>query len=211
MNRILKVIQPDLVVAVFAIWFLAFSVQAKVTQDDPQKMIMELSEIVLEQINTRAEELATNPAEIKKFADQYVLPYVDTERMARYIVGRYWREATAEQQQEFIKQFTLTIMRSYSSGLLKLNIAKIEVDKALPDGDNRVIVPTRVFQVTGSKSEVTYRVFQEKQTGNWLVYDIVVEGISLLVNFRKTYADDIERLGLAGVIKTMQERNENFQ
>lgn len=187
------------------------SAQSISQQTDPQQMIVELSQIVLEELNTRAEILAENPGEIKAFANNYILPYVDTERMARYVVGRHWRVATAAQQQEFSNQFTLTMMRSYSQSLLKLNIEKIDVASALPDGEGRVIVPTKVKQVSGNTSDVSYRIFKEKSSGKWLVYDIVVEGISLLVNFRQSYSADIERVGLDEVILAMQERNKSFQ
>lgn len=190
---------------------LAVQAQSKVDQTDPQQMILGLSTVVLGELNERAEELAANPGAIRAFADEHILPFVDTNRMARYIVGRYWRTATEQQQQAFTEQFTLTMMRSYSQSLLKLKIDKIDVANALPDGNNRVIVPTRVTQADGSTADVGYRVFKEAATGNWLVYDVIVEGISLLVNFRESYTTDIERRGFDQVILSMQERNQGFE
>lgn len=192
---------------------LAFtgSVVAAVDNKSPQKMVLDLSVVVLEELKTRAAELENNPGEIRQFAEKNILPYVDTERMARYVVGRHWRTASELQQKEFVEQFTLTIMRSYSQSLLKLSIERIDVADPLPDGDNRVIVPTRVLQGGGRSADVSYRVFQEAQTKNWLVYDVIVEGISLLVNFRQSYAADIERNGFDQVIASMKERNQSFQ
>jgi phospholipid transport system substrate-binding protein len=189
---------------------LSVSAQA-INQQEPQQMIIGLSQVVLQELNTRADVLAENPSEIKAFAEANILPHVDTERMARYVVGRHWRVATDEQKKAFSEQFTLTIMRSYSQSLLKLNIEKVDVATALPDGDNRVIVPTKVKQANGTTSEVSYRVFKEAQTGHWLVYDIVVEGVSLLLNFRQSYSADIEKNGLDQVILAMQEKNKSFQ
>lgn len=188
------------------------NVQANaINQQDPQQMILDLSTRVLDEINSRRAELENSPGEVRAFAEQHVLPYIDTERMARYVVGRYWREASKDQKSAFVEQFTLTMMRSYSQSLLKLNINKIDVASALPDGEARVIVPTKVTQADGTIAEVSYRVFKEASSQNWLVYDVVVEGISLLVNFRQTYTTDIERNGIDQVIVAMKERNKTFQ
>lgn len=182
----------------------------KLNQQDPQEMVVGLSTSVLDEIKARADELTDNPSAIRQFADQNILPYVDTARMARYVVGRYWRTANEQQQHDFIEQFTLTLMRSYSQSILKLNVRSIDVAQALPDGENRVIVTTKVTQDDGSTAEVTYRIFKEASSGKWLIYDVVVENISLLVNFRQSYATDIERRGFDEVILAMKERNKSF-
>ncbi|WP_029934017.1 MlaC/ttg2D family ABC transporter substrate-binding protein [Thiomicrospira pelophila] len=182
----------------------------KLNQQDPQEMVVGLSTSVLDEIKARADELSDNPSAIRQFADQNILPYVDTARMARYVVGRYWRTASEQQQQDFVEQFTLTMMRSYSQSILKLNVRSIDVAKPLPDGENRVIVSTKVTQDDGSTAEVTYRIFKEASSGKWLIYDVVVENISLLVNFRQSYATDIERRGFDEVIVAMKERNKSF-
>lgn len=182
----------------------------KLNQQDPQQMVVGLSTSVLDEIKARADELSDNPSAIRQFADQNILPYVDTTRMARYVVGRYWRTASEQQQQDFVEQFTLTMMRSYSQSILKLNVRSIDVAKPLPDGENRVIVSTKVTQDDGSTAEVTYRIFKEASSGKWLIYDVVVENISLLVNFRQSYATDIERRGFDEVILAMKERNKSF-
>lgn len=182
----------------------------KLNQQDPQELVVGLSTSVLDEIKARADELTDNPSAIRQFADQNILPYVDTTRMARYVVGRYWRTASEQQQQDFVEQFTLTMMRSYSQSILKLNVSSIDVAKPLPDGENRVIVSTKVTQDDGSTAEVTYRIFKEASSGKWLIYDVVVENISLLVNFRQSYATDIERRGFDQVILAMKERNKAF-
>lgn len=200
-------------------WFLAgflallsFGVQAsKISQEDPREMIQDLTEVVIKELRERAEVLENNPKEIKAFADEYILPYVDAMRMGRHVAGRHWRTATPEQQNDFIEQFTLTIMRSYSSGLQKLKIVKAETGRSIPDGDDRVVIFQRVQMEGNRASEISYRVFKEKQTGKWMVYDLVLEGVSILVSFRQSYTADIDKKGLAAVIAEMKEKNKAFQ
>lgn len=179
-------------------------------QKDPHKMVLGLSTLVLDELQARSDELVNNPTAIREFANENILPYVDTARMARFVAGRHWRTAQEQQQQAFIEQFTLTMMRSYSQNILKLNVRSVEVGSALPDGDNRVIISTRVTQEDGSKAELSYRIFKEAASGNWLIYDVIVENISLLVNFRESYSTDIERRGFEEVILAMKERNKSF-
>jgi phospholipid transport system substrate-binding protein len=193
-------------------FFLLSSVQVlAVNQKEPQTMVIELSQIGLDALNKDAERLAKDPAALRQFAEKNVLPYVDMARMARYVAGPHWRGANKNQQAEFVEQFTLTLMRSYSQSLLKLEIAKMDVGSAIPDGKERVIVPSKVTQKSGAVADISYRVFKESQSGNWYVYDVVVEGISLLLNFRQSYTTDIERRGFDQVVLSMKEANKSFQ
>ncbi|WP_044407269.1 MlaC/ttg2D family ABC transporter substrate-binding protein [Thiomicrospira microaerophila] len=184
---------------------------AQVNQKDPQQMIIELSRVILPELQARAVELANKPAALQAFTEQYALPYIDTPRMARFIVGRSWRAASEQQQQAFVDEFTKSMLRSYSSSLLNLNIERIDVAASIPDGDGRVLIPTKILQGSGKSAEVVYRVFQERDSGNWMIYDVIVEGISVLVSFREAYSSDIERHGLDRVIANLQERNKDFK
>lgn len=202
-------------------WWLALSLAflgqsawagdaVKVDQSDPQQMIIGLSTSVLAELKARVDELEANPGVLREFTQLNVLPYVDSMRMARHIAGRYWRTATPQQQEDFVEQFTLTILRTYSQSLHKLDVARIDVAAPLPDGDNRVIVPTRVLRENGATADVSYRIFKERDSGNWLIYDVIVEGVSLLLNFRQSYASEIERKGLDQVIEDMKANNKMF-
>ncbi|SFR59787.1 phospholipid-binding protein MlaC [Thiomicrospira sp. ALE5] len=183
---------------------------ASVDQSDPQVMIQGMSGLVLNELKERAEELAQDPKALKAFADVNLLPYVDTMRMARFVVGRDWRTATPQQQQDFVEQFTLSVIQQYSSSLMRFNVESVEIGSAIPDGQDRVIVQTRVKQTNGSNFDIAYRVHKEANSGNWVIYDVLAENISLLLSLRQTYSADIERRGLQAVIDGMRERNAGF-
>lgn len=181
-----------------------------VDQSDPQIMIQGMSGLVLNELKERAEELAQDPKALKAFADEALLPYVDTMRMARFVVGRDWRAATPQQQQDFVEQFTLSVIQQYSNSLMRFNVESVEIGSAIPDGQDRVIVQTRVKQSNGNNFDIAYRVHKEASSGNWMIYDVLAENISLLLSLRQTYATDIERRGLQAVIDTMKDRNVGF-
>lgn len=188
------------------------SIQANnsIPQDDPEKMISHLSETIIDALNEQRAELEGNPANIKAFAKTYVLPYVDTPKMARYVMGRYWRTTTQEQQEAFVNEFTTTLLRSYSQSLLKLKITSVSVRPKIEEKPGRVTVSSEVVQADGNKTDVIYRAYLDKENQKWMVYDVTVEGVSMLLNYRKTYDSEFSRSGVDAVIAEMKEKNKEF-
>ena len=189
---------------------MAYSQVEAISQDDPEKMVFAVSNKVISELNANRELLESSSAEVKVFALKYVLPFIDTEKMARYVMGKYWRVATDVQKQAFVDAFTNTMIRSYSQSLLKLRIESVEVDKAREEKPGRVTVASKVTQSDGNKSDVIYRVYFNKSTKKWMLYDVAVEGVSMLLSYRKAYASDISKKGLDAVIAEMQEKNADF-
>ena len=188
----------------------AFAEVELINQDDPQAMVLALSNKVIAELNTNREALESDPAQVKVFATSFVLPYIDTEKMARYVMGKHWRTATDKQKTEFVNAFTNTLIRSYSQSLLKLNIDSVEVKNAQQEKPGRVTVASSVLQSDGNKSDVIYRVYLNKTTQKWMLYDVAVEGISMLLSYRKAYDSDISKKGLDEVITEMQSKNADF-
>ncbi|WP_127471296.1 MlaC/ttg2D family ABC transporter substrate-binding protein [Thiomicrorhabdus aquaedulcis] len=183
---------------------------AAVAQDEPGKMMQEVSSSIIDALNVQRVELEGQPEKIKAFAKQYVLPYLDTSRMARYVMGNYWRTTTEAQQKAFTDAFTTTLIRSYSQSLLKLNITSVTVKTVQVEQADRVTVPTEVLQADGNNTQVVYRLFVDKDTQKWMVYDVAIEGISMLLNYRKAYASDFEKMGVDAVVEQMNIQNKTF-
>lgn len=183
------------------------SVQAQINQSDPKAMIQQLSQSVLEHIAAKREVLIKDPHQVKVFADQYILPYVDTPKMARYVMGQYWRTATTEQQQAFSEAFKNTLLRSYSQSLIKLKVSKIKVNRVEEPRKGRATVMTDVTQSDGNITSVIYRAYFNKHSQKWMLYDVTIEGISLLLNYRKIFAAEFETKGIDKVIADLREKN----
>ncbi|MDG6773574.1 ABC transporter substrate-binding protein [Thiomicrorhabdus sp. ZW0627] len=184
--------------------------EGAIPQDDPEIMISELSKTVVAALNEQRSQLEGHPAKIKEFANHYVLPYVDTEKMARYVMGRYWRTTSDEQKNAFVNEFTTTLMRSYSQSLLKLKINSVTVKPKVEEKPGRVTVSSEVEQADGNKTDVIYRAYLDKHTQKWLIYDVTVEGVSMLLNYRKTYDSEFGKNGVDAVIAAMKEKNKEF-
>ncbi|MDG4812440.1 ABC transporter substrate-binding protein [Hydrogenovibrio sp. 3SP14C1] len=178
-----------------------------IPQDNPETLVKELSETVVTEVDARREELEADPQKIKTFADEFVLPYVDTPKMARYVMGRYWRMATAKQQAAFVDAFTNTLLRSYSRSILKLKVTSIVVEKMIETREGRASIKTEVTQADGNKSTVVYRAYLNKKSQKWFLYDVSIEGISMLLNYRKSFASEFQKLGIDEVIESLVVKN----
>ena len=184
----------------------------KIDQTDPVKLVDTVSRVVITELDRQREVLKQDPKKVQAFAEQYVLPYVDTQKMARYVMGRYWRQASSSQQQAFIQAFTQTLLRSYANSMLNLKITSFEVTGSQSEGKrgNRMLVSAMVKQADGNETKVQYRVYQDKTTKLWRLYDVIIENISMLLNYRKTYASAFQQKGIDGVIAEMQAKNKSF-
>ncbi len=182
-------------------------VQAAIPQDDPETMVRDLSLELVAKINEQRAELEANPETIKAFADTYVLPYVDTAKMARYVMGKHWRTAKNPQKEAFTQAFSDMLIRSYSRNLLKLKINDVTVKPAREVKKGVVTVASEVVQADGTKTDVVYRAYLNRKTQQWMLYDISIEGISMLLNYRKSYGSEISKKGLDQVVSEMKSKN----
>src|SRR5690606_5289399 len=137
---------------------------------------------------------------------QYALPYVDMNKTTRLAAVRYWRQASATQQAELVKAFTGTLIRTYSGAFTRVTTStKIELLPFRGDGKaGGAAVRTTVSQPNGAPIGVDYRL--EKTADGWKVYDLNVEGIWLIQNYRNQFSEEIGRSGIDGLIKALNQQ-----
>jgi phospholipid transport system substrate-binding protein len=154
---------------------------------------------------------AGNSAKVVDLAEQKVLPHFDFTRMTRLAVGRNWQQATPAQREALTKEFRTLLVRTYSSSLSQYRDQKIQVKpmQASP-GDEDVIVRTAIVQENGPQIPIDYRMEKTKEQG-WKVYDVVIDGASLVTTYRGSFNDQIQRGGIDALVKTLQERNRSPQ
>jgi phospholipid transport system substrate-binding protein len=179
----------------------------EINQKDPQSLVAQMSQLMLDTLNNSREELSSSQQALDSFAEKYVLPYVDTEKMARYATGRYWRTATVQQQEAFVAVFTEMLLRSYSNSFLKLQISGVTVGEVKEERPGRVTVSSEVKQADGNVTSVVYRAYQNRATENWYLYDVAIEGVSTLISFRSQYDSEIGKKGMDQVIAELQAKN----
>ncbi len=145
-------------------------------------------------------------AAINQLVDQYVLPYVNFEKTTRLATGRHWRQASAAQREALTEAFKNTLVRTYSGALASVdNLSSIQVGpfRGDPSADD-VVVRTTIVQNNGPAVGVDYRM--EQTPDGWLIYDLNVEGIWLIQNYRNQFSEVITRSGIDGLIDSLNKQ-----
>ena len=135
-----------------------------------------------------------------------VLPYFDFRRMSAWVLGRYWRDATPDQQERFTAEFRQMLVRTYGSALLDYSDEKIiYLPLHAEQGAKDVTVHTEIEQVGGPAIEINYSMYLSAD--GWKVYDVSINGVSLVTNYRTSFASIIRRDGVDSLIKQLEYRN----
>ncbi len=190
---------------VFGLLFWAQSVFAAA---DPQALVMKTTEQVLAEIQAKKQELTDNPSKIYPLVDQILLPRFDFNQISRLVLGDHWKSATAPEKKGFIKEFRELLVRTYATALLSYSGQEIEYPpiKAKPDA-KKVKIKTKVKNSGSSAVPIDYSLYLSKAKKDWMVYDITIDGVSLVSTYRSNFNSQIRRNKLAGLISDLKERN----
>lgn len=135
-----------------------------------------------------------------------VLPHFNFARMTQLAVGRNWRQASPEQQKALIEQFRVLLVRTYATAFTAYRNQTIEVKPVrMQPGDQEVVVKSQIIQPSGPPVSVDYSM--EKMDKGWKVYDVAIEGVSLVQNYRGTFSTEVQKGGIDGLIKSLTEKN----
>jgi phospholipid transport system substrate-binding protein len=180
-----------------------------VQSDDPQELVRQTADKVLADVTANREQLKADPKQILTLVEVTIAPHFDFRTMTQLALGRFWRQASDEQKTRLSREFRDLLVRTYGSALLSYSGEQIQY---LPVFDqtraNRVTIPTRISQQGAPPIPVNYRLHRE--SGDWQVYDVVIDGISLVTNYRSSFSSEVRRGGIDGLIETLAQRNKKF-
>ncbi len=178
-------------------------------EGDPDELIKKTANEVLTIIKQDKEIQAGNKKKIKDVIEVKVLPHFDFTRMTRLAVGRFWKQATPEQQQALVSEFKTLLVRTYSTSLITYRDQRIDYKplKLMP-ADTDVVVKTLIIQPGAQSIPLDYSMI--KTPTGWKAYDISVDGVSLVVNYRSSFAQEIQQGGMDQLIKTLQAKNNSL-
>lgn len=170
---------------------------------DPNGVIQSASDQLAAELDGRKEELSANKEDLYAIIDGILLPRFDRRYAAQLVLGRHWRNADAEQRDRFIDAFYGSLLRRYSDGVLEFDQEKVEI---LPfRGDltkPRTTVKTMVTLEDGTDVPVNYGMV--KRDSGWLMFDVTIEGISYVRNFRTELNSEIQATSLDAVIERLE-------
>lgn len=177
-------------------------------QSNPLPMLQSASDKILSTLEHRKASLQKNPQIIYQAVEKYLLPLVDVEGMSRSVLGRQaWVKASVNERQEFAQAFTRLVIRTYASPLAEYTD---ETVKFLPNrgavAEGRFMrVNSIIMRSSGKNIPLNYNLVSKN--GQWKIYDLSVEGVSLLQSFRSQFAQVLQNSNIQGLIKEMHYRS----
>ncbi len=192
-----------------ALSLLCFSV-ASFAVEGPDELVKRTAEDVLATVKSDKDIQAGDQEKIFTLAEQKIVPNFDFDKVSRMVLGKNWTIATPDQKAGFQNEFRTLLIRTYASALSKYRNQTIEYKPFRLMGDSDIAsVKTQIVQPGGQPIEVDYTLV--KQPEAWKVYDIVIEGVSLVTNYRGQFAQEIRQNGLDSLIKKLTDKNKAAQ
>jgi len=169
----------------------------------PAELIKQTSEKVLSALDENKEKYKEQPEEIFKLVNDIILPHLDFRAMSKLALGKNWRKANHEQQHRFVNAFKTMLIRTYSKSLTEYAGQEIKFLPYHPPaaGKRTTKVKTVIDQGAGPDIPITYSLRIKNDI--WKVYDIKIDGISLVTNYRNSFASDIRKVGIDGLIEQL--------
>jgi phospholipid transport system substrate-binding protein len=176
-------------------------------QKAPDELVKSVAEDVLAIVREDRALREGDTSRMAQLLEEKIVPHFDFERMTRLAVGRAWRQATPEQRKQLIDEFRRLLVRSYSAAYSTYNHIVVEVKPLkLQPGEDDVQVKT-LIKLPGGAPPVSVDYSMVKASSDWKVYDVSVDGISLVTTYRTTFAEEVNKTGIEGLIKTLVDLN----
>jgi phospholipid transport system substrate-binding protein len=188
----------------------AFFHSAVAADEAPDALVKRVSMDVLEAAKNDKEIQSGNQKRILDLVQAKILPYVDFQRMTSLAAGRFWRDATPDQQKQLTEEFRTLLVYTYSGAISSIKDQKLQFQpmRGDPDATDGVEVHSQVVQTRGETVQLNYRL--EKLPSGWKIYDMNVLGAWLVETYKGNFASEISKGGIDGLIKTLAEKNKKL-
>ncbi len=174
---------------------------------NPQDMVRATADKVLAALTERKAELDADPRLIYPLVEATVLPHFDFREMSKSALGRHWRSASEAQREAVTREFRELLVRTYATALLGYTGQSIEyLPVQYRPGDTRVMIPTRIASSGAPPIPINYRLKLDG-SDKWLVYDVVIDGVSLVTTYRSQFSSQVSRGGVDGLISSLEKKN----
>lgn len=171
----------------------------------PDLLIRQLSMETLEAVKADKAIQAGDISKIIALVDSKVMPHINFQRMTASAVGRFWRQATPDQQKRLQDEFKALLMRTYAGALTQVKDQTIALKPLRAAAEDTEVVVKTEIRGKGDPIQLDYRL--EKTSGTWKIYDVNVLGIWLADQYRNSFAQEIGANGIDGLIKSLADKN----
>lgn len=192
-----------------ALNFLQLTTPAFAQQEGPDALVKRISAEVLDTAKTDKEIQSGNQKKVLALVEDKILPHVNFQRMTSLAAGRFWREATPEQQQQLTNEFRDLLIYTYSGAISQVKDQQLEFKPFRASAsDTEVEVRSQVVQPRGEPIQLNYRL--EKTPAGWKIYDMNILGAWLVESYKNNFATEIGKGGIDGLIKTLSDKNKRL-
>ena len=193
----------------FLLVFLTFISFPLLAELAPDELVRKTADDVITAIKSDKDIQAGNKSKIYKLAEEKILPNFDFDKISRLVIGKHWRTSSEEQKLQFKEEFKNLLLRTYAVALGKYKDQKIEfLPMRMKPEDKIVTVKSEIIQSGAQPVKVDYVLTRGGPQG-WSVIDIIIEGVSLVTNYRGQFASEIKSNGMDGLIKALAAKNKS--
>jgi len=177
----------------------------------PDEVVRQTTDEILTRFMEDREALEKDSERLYEMVNEIVLPHFDMQRMARYVLGQHWSEASEEEQKAFAEEFKTQLVRTYATALFEYSgEQEIEYKPSRhEEGDKQAVVKSEIVRDDGPSIPVEYRLIRNDD--KWQVYDVAIENISTVQNYRAQYGAVANSRGVSGLIDALKEKNEKLR
>ena len=196
---------------IIALWMgvllACVSLGVRADMPEPEALIRNTVDEVLAIVKQDKDIQTGNKKKVTELVDAKVLPHFNFTHMTRLAVGKNWRNATPEQKKVLEIEFRNLLVRTYTTAFTTYKDQEVEV-KPLKMANDATEVTMKTFILNKGKQPLPVNYDMEKTASGWKVYDLSIEGVSLVTNYRGTFAEQVQKSGIDGLIKTLVEKNQ---
>jgi phospholipid transport system substrate-binding protein len=173
--------------------------------DEPSQIIQNAASEMLKELDAHRADYRKDPGKVSALVDRVLLPHFDSQYAAQQVLAKYWRTASPEQRDRFIKAFYQSLLRNYGAALLEFTADRMTILPFAGDlASGRAVIRTQVKRDNGTQVPVNYSV--HKTDKGWMAYDVSIEGISYIKSYRTDFGAEIDQKGLDEVIDRLEKQ-----
>ena len=194
----------------FKKWFfgivIVFFSSIAFAQISPDEVVKKTADDVIRAIKADKDIQAGDKKKIYALVEAKILPSFDFNKICRLVMGKNWRKMSTEQREEFSDGFKMLLLRTYAVALSKYTDQKITVLPMKKQKGSVVTVKTEITQASSQPINVNYAL--SNSTGKWLVIDLIIEGVSMVTNYRSQFGGSVRTKGINGLLEELKEKND---
>jgi phospholipid transport system substrate-binding protein len=172
------------------------------------ELVKSTTALVIDRIQRDKNILEADSKEMLNLVSEYVFPVFDFNIISRWVLGKSWVSADDESREVFVDQFRKLLVRTYATALLQFSDQTIEYPEVAQKVGSRAVVVRQDISTSNTKISIIYKLY--KKAGAWRVFDVSIDGVSLVKTYRASFGSMITDQGLEGLIVMLQEKNSGF-